>query len=152
MLRQQLTESLKESMKARDTRAVSTLRLILAALKDRDICARGRGNNDGITDTEIQQMLQSMIKQRHDSIDMYERGGRCELAEQERGEIVIIEGFLPTQLGEEEIATAVERAITDVQPSGVKDMGKVMAFLKQHYPGQMDFAKASGLLRGRLVA
>lgn len=152
MLRQRLNESLKEAMKARDERAVSTLRLILAALKDRDICARGKGNNDGISEAEIQLMLQSMIKQRHESIDMYERGGRCELAEQERGEIVIIERFLPKQLDETEIASAVERAISDVQPSGVKDMGKVMAFLKQHYPGQMDFGKASGLLRGRLVA
>ncbi|KZD01343.1 GatB/YqeY domain-containing protein [Oceanibaculum pacificum] len=152
MLRQRLNESLKEAMKARDERAVSTLRLILAALKDRDICARGKGNNDGISETEIQLMLQSMIKQRHESIDMYERGGRCELAEQERGEITIIERFLPKQLDETEIASAVERAISDVQPSGVKDMGKVMAFLKQHYPGQMDFGKASGLLRGRLVA
>ncbi|MCH2395405.1 MULTISPECIES: GatB/YqeY domain-containing protein [Oceanibaculum] len=152
MLRQRLNESLKEAMKARDVRAVSTLRLILAALKDRDICARGRGNADGIDEAEIQQMLQSMVKQRHDSIEMYERGGRCELAEQERGEIEIIQKFLPRQLDESELTKVVEKAISDVQPAGVKDMGKVMAFLKQNYPGQMDFGKASGMVRGHLTA
>ncbi|WP_086465645.1 GatB/YqeY domain-containing protein [Oceanibaculum nanhaiense] len=152
MLRQRLNESLKEAMKARDARAVSTLRLILAALKDRDICARGRGNVDGIDEVEIQQMLQSMVKQRHDSIEMYERGGRCELAEQERGEITIIQKFLPRQLDESELTEVVEKAISDVQPAGVKDMGKVMAFLKQNYPGQMDFGKASGMVRGHLTA
>ena len=152
MLRQRLNEPLKEAMKAREARTVSTLRLILAALKDRDIGARGRGNVDGIDEAEIQQMLQSMVKQRHDSIEMYERGGRCELAEQERGEIAIIQTFLPRQLDETELNEVVEKAISDVQPAGVKDMGKVMAFLKQNYPGQMDFGKASGMVRGHLTA
>ena len=150
MLRTRLTDALKQAMRARDQRATSTLRLILAALKDREICARGKGNADGIGEEEILAMLQTMIKQRKEAILLYEQGGRLELAQQEQDEIKIIEGFLPRQLNEDETRGAVETAIKELGCCGVKDMGRTMAWLKQHYPGQMDFARASGLVRQQL--
>ena len=151
MLRAQLTDALKAAMKARNERAVSTLRLILAALKDRDIAARAKGNADGISDDEIRQLLQAVIRQRRESITMYEQGGRCELAQQEAEEIAIIEGFLPKQLGETEIASAIRGVIAEIGATGIKDMGRTMAVLKQRHAGQMDFGKASAMVKGLLA-
>jgi uncharacterized protein YqeY len=150
MLRTRLSDALKQAMKAREERAVSTLRLILAALKDRDICARGNGKHDGIGEDEILAMLQTMIKQRREAIQLYEQGGRLELAQQEKDEIRIIESFMPRQLDETETQDAISAAIKELGCCGVKDMGRTMALLKQRYPGQMDFARASGLVRQHL--
>lgn len=150
MLRTRLNEALKDAMRAKDARAVSTLRLILAALKDRDIAARTRGVTDGISDDEILGMLQTMIKQRREAISLYEQGGRLELAEQEREEIAVIEGFMPRQLGEEEIRQAVDEVIRDLGSGGLKDMGRTMAELRSRYSGRMDFTKASGFVRAAL--
>ncbi|MTJ80661.1 MAG: GatB/YqeY domain-containing protein [Telmatospirillum sp.] len=150
MLRQRLNDALKSAMLGRDTRTVSTVRLILAALKDRDIAARPRGVSDGIGDDEILQMLQSMVKQRRESIALYEQGGRLELAQQEAEEIAIIERFLPTQLSPEEMAAAVAEVIAAVGAAGLKDMGRVMAALKEQYAGRMDFTKASAVVKQKL--
>ena len=139
-------------MKARQERPISTIRLILAALKDRDIAARGKGNHDGISDDEIRQMLQNMIHQRNESIALYEQGGRLELAQQEREEIQIIQSFLPQQLGEAEIERAARSVIAEVGATCIKDMGKTMAALKQRYAGQMDFSKAGAVVKNLLNA
>jgi hypothetical protein len=152
MLRQRLSDTLKQSMKAKQADTVRTLRLIMAALKDRDIAARPSGNSDGINDDEILSMLQSMIKQRHDSIELYSKGGREELADGERAEIIIIEQFLPQQFSDDEINDAVGGIIADLAASSIKDMGKVMAALKSKYAGQMDFGKASKLVKDRLAS
>ncbi|MCF8482265.1 MAG: GatB/YqeY domain-containing protein [Rhodospirillum sp.] len=152
MLRSQLTDALKEAMRAKDQTTLSTVRLILAALKDRDICARGNGNPDGIGDEEILGMLQSMVKQRRESIGMYEQGGRLELAEQEANEITVIERFLPAQMAEADLAAAVDATIADLGAEGLKDMGRVMAALKERYAGQMDFGKAGSLAKAKLNA
>ena len=150
MLRTRLSEALKEAMRSKNQRALSTVRLILAALKDRDIAARSRGVTDGIDETEILSMLQTMIKQRNDSIALYEQGGRLELAEQEREEIAVIEGFLPKQMSEAEVAGAVQAVVVETGASGIKDMGRVMAELKARHAGQMDFAKVSGVVKQQL--
>lgn len=152
MLRPQLNDRLKTAMLAKDARVVSTVRLILAALKDRDIAARSRGVMDGITDDEILSMLQSMIKQRRESISLYEQGGRLELAQQEQDEIVIIETFLPKQMTEAEVTEAVRAVIAEVGAAGIKDMGRVMAALKERFAGTMDFTKASALTKRELGA
>lgn len=151
MLRTRLNEALKEAMRAKNQRAIATLRLILAALKDRDIAARGRGVTDGIDDTEVLSMLQTMVKQRRESIQMYEQGGRLELAQQEQEEITVIEGFMPKQLDETETRAAIAALVEEMGATGIKDMGRVMAELRTRYAGQMDFAKASGYVRERLV-
>lgn len=147
MLRPQLNDALKTAMLSKDSRVVSTVRLILAALKDRDIAARSRGVMDGISDDEILQMLQSMIKQRRESISLYEQGGRLELAQQEQDEIAIIERFLPRQLNEAEMTEAVSAVIAELGAGGIKDMGRVMAALKERHAGTMDFTKASALTK-----
>jgi uncharacterized protein YqeY len=152
MLRNAIPEALRTALKDQDKRAVSTVRLIMAALKDRDIAARGKGNTEGIGDDEILAMLQTMVKQRRDSIEMYEKGGRLELAEQEAEEITIIERFLPQQLGDAEIGAAVDQVIADVGAGGLKDMGNVMGALRERYAGQMDFGKASALVKEKLGA
>lgn len=151
MLRDQLSAALKTAMKEKQTVAVSTLRLILAALKDRDIAARSKGVMDGIGEDEILGMLQSMIKQRRESIEMYEKGGRLELAEQEAAEIGIIEGFLPKQMSEAEASAAIDAVINETGAAGIKDMGKVMGALKAKHAGQMDFAKASATVKQKLA-
>ncbi|WP_029011168.1 GatB/YqeY domain-containing protein [Azospirillum halopraeferens] len=151
MLRTRLNETLKEAMRSKDQRTVSTVRLILAALKDRDIAARTRGVSDGIDETEILSMLQTMIKQRQESITLYEQGGRCELAEQEREEIAVIESFLPKQLSEAEMTAAVSAVIDEIGATCVKDMGRTMAELRSRYAGRMDFARASGMVKQRLA-
>jgi hypothetical protein len=139
MLRNELNEALPAAMKAKDDRAVSTVRLILAALKDRDIAARGKGNSDGIEENEILQMLQTMIKQRHESIEMYEKGARMELAQQEREEMT-----------EDAATSAIMDLIKELGADGLKDMGRIMAALRERYAGRMDFAKASGLVKAQL--
>lgn len=151
MLRNRFSEELKESLKSKDQRSVSTLRLILAALKDRDIAARGRGNKDGIGEDEVLQMLQSMVKQRRESIDMYQKGGRQDLVEQEEGEIAVIERFMPKQLGEAEVNAVVTALIGELGAASIKDMGRVMAALKERHAGQIDMAKASGIVKQQLA-
>ncbi|HEY0525548.1 MAG TPA: GatB/YqeY domain-containing protein [Stellaceae bacterium] len=147
MLRERFNEALKGAMKAKDTATVSTVRMILAGLKDRDIAARGKGNAEGISDTEIQQMLQSMVKQRREAMTLYEQGGRQELVEKERGEIAIIEGFLPQQLDAAASEQAIRETIASVGAASVKDMGRVMTALRERYAGQMDFGLASATVK-----
>src|SRR5437762_12187404 len=130
-MREAFTERLKSAMRAKDTRTLSTVRLILAALKDRDVAARGAGNPAGIADSEILRMLQGMVKQRRESIALYRQGNRPELAQQEEEEIVVIESFLPRQMSDDEIAAAAKTAIADTGAAGVKDMGRVMAALRE---------------------
>ncbi|MEQ9329498.1 MAG: GatB/YqeY domain-containing protein [Rhodospirillales bacterium] len=151
MLRQQLSDALKTSLKEKKERAVSTIRLILASLKDRDIAARSSGNLDGITDDEILKLLQSMVKQRNESITLYEKGGRLELAEQEREEIEVIKSFLPAQMSDAEIEAAVDALIADSGAESIKDMGRIMSGLRESYAGKMDFAKAGALVKQRLA-
>jgi uncharacterized protein YqeY len=150
MLRKQLNDALKAAMLAKATLTVSTIRLVLAALKDRDIAARPKGQADGITDDDILQLLGSMIKQRRESITLYEQGGRPELAKQEADEITIIEQFLPRQLDEAEIKAVVDAAVAEAGASSIKDMGRVMAILKERHAGQMDFAKAGAITKAAL--
>ncbi|MBT3915499.1 MAG: GatB/YqeY domain-containing protein [Rhodospirillaceae bacterium] len=152
MLREQLNDTLKEAMKAKEPTTVSTLRLINAAIKDRDIADRTKGGVDeeGISDDDILQLLQSMIKQRGDSIEAYNKGGRQELADREAQEIEIIQRFLPEQLGDEELTAAVSSAIETVGAESLKEMGAVMAKLREDFAGQMDFGKASGIVKERL--
>lgn len=150
MLRTQFTESLKTAMKAKDARTTATLRLILAALKDRDIAARTKGNGGEIDEAAILSMLQSMIKQRRESITLYEQGGRLELAQQESEEIEVIERFMPEQMDEDAIAEAVEVVIDELGAASLKDMGRAMGALKERFSGEMDFSKASALVKERL--
>ncbi|HUI16155.1 MAG TPA: GatB/YqeY domain-containing protein [Alphaproteobacteria bacterium] len=150
MLRARLTEALKSAMKARDERSVSAVRLILARLKERDIEVRPKGNTAGISDAEMVAMMQGMIKQRRESIELYERGGRPELAAKEAGEIAVIESFMPRQLSEGEMAAAVEGVIGELGASGIKDMGKVMAGLRERFAGTMDFSRAGALVKAKL--
>ena len=151
MLRTNLSDALKDALRGQDQRSLATVRLILAALKDRDICARGRGNTDGIDDAEILDMLQSMVKQRRESIAMYEQGGRCELAQREQEEIEVISRFMPEQLGDDEIRTAVAEIISELGASSLKDMGWVMASLKERFSGRMDFGRASSVVKENLA-
>ena len=151
-LRTRLTDDMKTAMRAKDERGLSTVRLILSGLKDRDIAARPKGVTDGIGDDEIMQMMNGMIKQRRDSIALYEQGGRPELAAREQAEIDIIQGYLPQQMSEADVAEAVKGAIAAAGAAGVKDMGRVMAVLKERFAGKMDFAKASGVVKQALSA
>ncbi len=150
MLRTTLNEAMKDAMRAKDAPVLGTIRLILAALKDRDIAARSKGNYDGIAEDEILQMFNSMIKQRRESITLYEQGGRCELAQKEKEEIVVIERFMPKQMDEAEVVAAVKTAIAAADAKGLKDMGRVMAVLKEKFAGQMDFTKASAAVKQSL--
>jgi uncharacterized protein YqeY len=151
MLRARLNDALKEAMKAKDQRRVSTLRMVLAKLKDLDIAARTEVSREGIGEDAILQALTSMVKQRRESIGLYKQGNRADLVAQEEAEIAVIEGFMPQQLGEAEIADAAKTAIAAVEAKSVKDMGKVMAALKARYAGQMDFAKAGAVVRQLLA-
>ena len=151
MLRQEINEALKTAMKAQDRRATSTLRLILAALKDRDIAARGgSGDDSGIPDDAILDMLQKMIKQRHDSIEQYEKGKRPDLVAQESEEIDIIGRFLPKQMDSAQTAEAIAAVVDELGATTIKEMGKVMGALKERHAGCMDFAKAAQLAKARL--
>jgi uncharacterized protein len=151
MLREAFTERLKTAMRGKDTRTVSTARLILAGLKDRDIAARGSGNQEGIAEPEIQRLLQSMVKQRRESITLYRQGNRPELAQQEEEEIAVIESFLPKQMGDEEIAAAVRAAIAETGASGIKDMGKVMGVLRERHAGIIDMGRAGAVVKQQLA-
>jgi uncharacterized protein len=150
-LRQRLDKELKDAIKAKAARRVSTLRLVLAALKDRDIAARTRSDGGPISDDEILQMLAGMIKQRRESIVMYEKGGRADLVRQEQEEIAIIEEFLPKQIDEAQVRAIAQALVGELGATGVKDMGRVMAAMKQRYAGQMDFAKAAQLIKSLLA-
>lgn len=150
MLRSQLTDAMKTAMKAKEAETLATIRLILSALKDKDIDARGKGNPDGISEADILSMMQNMIKQRRESITMYEQGNRPELAAAEAAEIVIIERFLPRQMDDSEAAAAIAAIIAELSASSLKDMGKVMATLRERFAGQMDFGKASGVIKAQL--
>ncbi|CCG09796.1 GatB/YqeY domain-containing protein [Pararhodospirillum photometricum] len=150
MLRTTLNEAMKEALRQKDQRALSTVRLIIAALKDRDIAARGKGQPDGIDDDEILSMLQAMVKQRRESITLYEQGGRLELAQQEQEEIQVIERFLPAQMGEADTEAAVLAVMSELGAQGLKDMGRVMATLKERFAGSMDFARAGAVAKARL--
>lgn len=151
MLRGQLDEGLKEAMRARNERATSTLRLILAAVKDRDIADRGKGNSAGISDDQIRELLRAMIKQRHESIRLYEQGNRPDLAQQEAQEVVLIERFLPPQLSDQAVAEVIDQVVSELGAKTLKDMGRVVAVLKERYSGQIDFAKAGPLVKQRLT-
>ena len=151
MLRQTLSDALKTAMRDKEGRTVATLRLIIAALKDKDIAARATDGDDQIDDSEILAMLQSMIKQRQESVKAFEEGGRPELAAQENEEIGIIRGFLPAQLEGEALTAAIDEVIAETGAESLKDMGPVMAALKARFPGQIDFAKASGVVREKLA-
>lgn len=150
-MRDDINAALKDAIKARDTRRTSTLRLINAAIKDRDIAARGEGR-DKIVDDEILSLLQKMVKQREESVAIYDKAGRVDLADQERGEIVVIKEFMPQPLGEEDVVNAVETAIAETGAEGLRDMGKVVGALKEKYPGRIDFSKASKIVKERLGA
>jgi uncharacterized protein len=146
-MREAFTERLKAAMRAKDTRTLSTVRLVLAGLKERDVAARGASNPAGIADSEILRMLQGMVKQRRESIALYRQGNRPELAQQEEEEIAIIESFLPRQMSEDEIAAAAKAAIADTGAAGPKDMGRVMAALRERHAGVLDMAKAGAAVK-----
>ena len=150
MLREQINEAVKGAMKAQEKLKLSTLRLVNAAIKNADIEAQ-MAQKPALTDDDILGVLQKLIKQRQDSVAAYEQGGRKELADQERAEIEVIKGFLPQQLSEAEAKEAIAAAIKDTSAAGMKDMGKVMAALKERHAGRMDFGKASGVVKGMLA-
>lgn len=150
MLRDTLNDALKDAMRARDMSTVGTVRLILAKLKEVDIASRTEANREGVADDKILSMMQGMIKQRNESIALYEKGGRADLVDKEKAEIVVIERFLPRQMDEAAVAVAVKDAIASAGATSVKDMGGVMAALKAKYAGQMDFGKASAAVKKAL--
>ena len=151
MLREKLNEALKDAMRAREQAAVGTIRLILAKLKEVDIASRTETNREGVADERILSMMQGMIKQRNESIALYEKGGRADLADKEKAEIAVIERFLPRQMDEQAVEAAVRDAIAASGAKSVKDMGVVMGALKAKYAGQMDFAKASAAVKKALA-
>lgn len=150
MLRDKINDGMKGAMKSQDKLRTSTLRLVNAAIKNADIEARTAGK-EPLSDDEVMGLLQKLIKQRQESVELYIKGGRNELADQERQEIKIIQGFLPQQLGETEMKAAIAAVIKQEGATSVKDMGKVMAALKSAYAGKMDFGKASGVVKGLLA-
>lgn len=150
MIRHRLNEALKAAVRNRNQSAVSTLRLILAAIRDRDIAARGKGNTEGIGEDEILGLLQTMIRQRRESIALYEQGGRLDLVESEEREIALIDQFLPQQMDEPAMRQAIDQVMADIGAKNLKDMGRTMAELRRRYPGRMDFAKASFMLKAAL--
>jgi hypothetical protein len=147
MLRERFAADLKDAIKAKDAQRVSTLRLITAAIKDRDIAARSEETSEGVSEADILAILGKMIKQRHESAKAYEEGGRLDLADQERAECKIIKDYLPRQMSEDEVRQAISRAIADLGATSIRDMGKVMAELKARHPGKMDFARASAAVK-----
>ncbi|WP_050931388.1 GatB/YqeY domain-containing protein [Aestuariivita boseongensis] len=151
-MRGRVNAALKQAMKDKATDRLSTLRLINAAIKDKDIEARGSGEEGGVSDAEVLAILGKMTKQRQESARAYEEGGRLDLAERERGEIEIIEEFLPRQLSDEEVAAAVDEAISESGADSIRDMGKVMGALKSKYTGQMDFGQVGPMVKDRLCA
>ena len=150
MLRERLTAEMKEAMKAGEKQRLSTIRMVQAALKDKDIEARGAGKGSA-SDDEVLSLLQKMIKQRNEAAGVYEQGGRPELAENERAEAAIIQDFLPKQMDEDETRAAIRAAIAETGAASPKDMGKVIGVLKTQFAGRMDFSKASGLVKAALA-
>ena len=148
--RSEITAAMKDAMRNKNQTALSTIRLISAAMKDRDIAARSQGKGEGIDDAEILSMLQSMIKQRQESAKTYCDAGREELAEREEAEIEVIKTFLPQQLSEDEVNAAIDKIIEDTGADSIKDMGKVMGVLKAKYAGQVDMSKAGALVKEKL--
>lgn len=149
-LRDQIMQAMKDAMKAGDKPRLSTVRLMQSAIKDKDIASRTDGRNDGVSDADILEVFTKMVKQRRESAELYEKGGRADLVAQERGEIAVIEEFMPQQLGDAETKAAVEAVVAELGATSIKDMGKVMAALKTQYAGQMDFGKAGGVVKGLL--
>ncbi|MEY2962061.1 MAG: hypothetical protein RLZ60_1891 [Pseudomonadota bacterium] len=149
-MRERINAALKEAMKAKDAGRLSTLRLISAAIKDREIAARGDGEESVIGDDEVLAILGKMVKQRQESARQYEEGGRLELAEKERGEISVIEDFLPRQLDDAEVDAAITAAMAEVGAESIRDMGKVMGALKAKYTGQMDFGAVGPMVKAKL--
>jgi uncharacterized protein YqeY len=149
VLRDDINKALKDAMKAKNERAVSTLRMVNSTLKNADIEARGAGK-PALGDAEVLGILQKMIKQRQESVELYQKGGRDDLVKQEQEEIAIISGYLPKQMSEAEMTAAIEAAVKDTGAASMKDMGKVIGVLRGKYAGQMDFGKASGMVKARL--
>jgi uncharacterized protein len=147
MLREAITERMKTALRAKDSRTLSTVRLIMAALKDRDIAARTDGDRPQIPDLEVLRMLQGMVKQRRESIELYQKGNRPELAQQESEEIAVIESFLPQQMDDAGIEAAAKTAIAESGAAGIKDMGKVMAALRERHAGVIDLDKAGAVVK-----
>lgn len=145
-MRETIAQALKDALKSKDRLRTGTLRLVNAAIQDRDIANRGAGK-DPVGDDEILQILTKMVKQREESAKAFEEGGRIELAEQERAEIAIIKEYLPSQLGEDEVRRAAQAAVAETGATGLRDMGRVMAVLKERYPGRMDFSRASAIVK-----
>ena len=150
MLRDDINNAVKEAMKAKEERKLSTLRMVNSTIKNADIEARGQGKPQ-LSDAELLGVLQKMIKQRQEAIELYEKGGRAELAAQEREEIAVISAYLPKQMSEDEVKAAISAAIAETNAAGMKDMGKVIGVLKAKYTGQMDFSKASSLVKAALT-
>ena len=150
MLRDAINTAVKEAMKAKNERALSTLRMVNSTIKNADIDARGQGKPP-LSDADLLSLLQKMIKQRQESVKLYDKGGRAELAAQEREEIAIISAYLPKQMSDDEVKAAVVAIIAETNAAGIKDMGKVIGALKAKYAGQMDFAKASGVVKAALT-
>ena len=149
MLRDDINNAVKDAMRAKEERKLSTLRMVNSTIKNADIDARGQGKPP-LSDADLLGLFQKMIKQRQESVELYEKGGRAELAAQEREEIAIISAYLPKQMSESEMASAIDAAIKDTGAAGMKDMGKVIGALRGRYAGQMDMAKASGMVKARL--
>jgi len=149
VLRDQINDALKEAMKAKNKRAVSTLRMVNSTLKNADIEARGAGK-PALGEAEVLAILQKMIKQRQESVELYKKGGRDDLVAQEEAEIAIISGYLPRQISDDEMKSAIDAAVAETEASGMKDMGKVIGALRGKYAGQMDMAKASALVKAKL--
>lgn len=149
-MRARLNGALKTAMKEKAASRLSTLRLINAAIKDRDIALRGKGEETQVSDDEILAILGKMVKQRQESARVYEEGGRLELAEKELGEVTVIEEFLPRQLSEDETAAAIDAAIAEVGAQSIRDMGRVMGVLKGKYTGQMDFGSVGPMVKAKL--
>lgn len=149
-LRERIGAGLKEAMREKDAIRLSTLRLINAAIKDQDIAARGEGRSEAVDDVAVLAILGKMVKQRQESARAYEEGGRLELAERERAEIAVIEGFLPRQLSATEVTAAIDAAVAETGATGLRDMGRVMASLKARHAGQMDFGAVGAMIKARL--
>lgn len=150
MLRDDINNAVKDAMRAKDERKLGTLRMINAALKNSDIEARGQGKPP-LSDADILGVLQKMIKQRQEAVELYEKGGRDELAAQERAEILVISSYLPQQMSENDMKAAIAAAVAETGAAGIKDMGKVIAVLRAKHAGQMDFGKASGFVKAALA-
>ncbi len=150
--REKISAAMKDAMKNKEMERVATIRLMNAAIKDKDIASRTEGRNDGIDEAGVLSLLQGMIKQRNESAKIYRENNRPELADKEEAEIAVIEGFLPQQLSEEDTSKAIDAAIAETGAASMQDMGKVMGVLKAKYAGQLDMAKAGGVIKQKLSA